>query len=266
MKYLAIAVAPIAIALAMVGAEESSAAPGQELHIYADGTAHFINAELVTQNALNVFTLNVWGQKWVVPIDRFAKVESAYGAPLELSEFALGHLLEVKGRPLANKTGWIDPTIVRNLSIKTGTPPPAAASIAAPLLPPPSPLAPPAAAPAPAPAPPIAVVPAPVPELEAAPPKVSVPKTAPPPLSQARASRRLTQYLQPGMRGGEVIILQEFLQKNGWGIPDNGPVTGYYGKVTVTAVKNFQQAKGLPPEGVVGPKTRAIINTLLEKR
>ena len=76
--------------------------------------------------------------------------------------------------------------------------------------------------------------------------------------------RKLTQYLQVGMRGGEVIILQEFLQKNNWGIPDDGPVTGYFGKVTQGAVMKFQVANGLPPEGVVGPKTRALINALLK--
>ncbi len=67
------------------------------------------------------------------------------------------------------------------------------------------------------------------------------------------------------MRGGEVIILQEFLQKHDRGIPNDGPVTGFYGKVTVSAVKKFQAANGLAPEGEVGPKTRALINKLLSE-
>jgi peptidoglycan hydrolase-like protein with peptidoglycan-binding domain len=67
------------------------------------------------------------------------------------------------------------------------------------------------------------------------------------------------------MRGGEVFILQEFLQKYGWGIPNNGPVTGYFGSVTATAVMAFQKAKGLPSTGIVGPKTRGLINGIIDR-
>jgi N-acetylmuramoyl-L-alanine amidase len=75
----------------------------------------------------------------------------------------------------------------------------------------------------------------------------------------------LTASLYAGMRGREVIALQRFLQKNGWGIPDDGPVTGYFGKVTERAIINFQKASNLEPVGFVGPRTRALINSLLQK-
>ena len=73
----------------------------------------------------------------------------------------------------------------------------------------------------------------------------------------------ITQTLKEGMSGPEVATLQEFLQKNDWGIPADGPVTGYYGGVTSKAVANFQQANGLEAAGFVGQETRALINKLL---
>lgn len=75
----------------------------------------------------------------------------------------------------------------------------------------------------------------------------------------------IVQELRLGMRGKEVIILQEFLQKNNWGIPNDGPVTGHFGKVTKKALMNFQKAKGLAAVGIAGPETRKLINSLLSK-
>ncbi|MBI2639278.1 MAG: peptidoglycan-binding protein [Candidatus Sungbacteria bacterium] len=74
---------------------------------------------------------------------------------------------------------------------------------------------------------------------------------------------RLTRRLDIGMRGSEVVLLQEFLQKNNWGIPNDGPVTGYYGKATAKAVVNFQKANNLEPVGFVGQETRVLINKFL---
>lgn len=73
----------------------------------------------------------------------------------------------------------------------------------------------------------------------------------------------LTKRLDIGMSGSEVVLLQEFLQKSGWGIPNDGPVTGHYGKVTAKAVSNFQKANGLEAVGSVGPETRELINKFL---
>lgn len=77
------------------------------------------------------------------------------------------------------------------------------------------------------------------------------------------AKKQITQTLRLGMRGQEVKILQEFLQKNNWGIPDDGPVTGYYGARTAKAVSDFQKANGLEAVGVVGAETRGLINGFL---
>lgn len=78
-----------------------------------------------------------------------------------------------------------------------------------------------------------------------------------------RVGGRLTRRLDAGMRGAEVVLLQEFLQRNNWGIPNDGPVTGYYGKATAKAVMNFQKANNLESVGFVGPETRDVINKLL---
>ncbi|MDO8500019.1 MAG: peptidoglycan-binding protein [bacterium] len=81
---------------------------------------------------------------------------------------------------------------------------------------------------------------------------------------QVKASgKSLTTSLRTGMRGKEVVILQEFLQSKGFGIPNDGPVTGVYGQVTEKAVSKFQQANGLEAVGFVGPSTRELINKLL---
>jgi len=59
------------------------------------------------------------------------------------------------------------------------------------------------------------------------------------------------------MNGG-VSALQLFLQKNG--DLDSAP-SGYFGAMTLTAVKKFQGENGISPTGFVGPLTRAKIKT-----
>ena len=86
-----------------------------------------------------------------------------------------------------------------------------------------------------------------------------------PKVADTKPKDALTQNLYLGMQGKEAAILQEFLQKNGWGIPDDGPVTGYFGSVTQKALMNFQKAKGLEVVGNTGPLTRQLINSLLAK-
>jgi len=71
-----------------------------------------------------------------------------------------------------------------------------------------------------------------------------------------------TKTLQLGSKGPDVVALQEYLIANGF-MPTplvGSNVTGYFGKLTEAAVKAFQKAHGLEPVGIVGPKTRAILN------
>ena len=223
---------------------------GPELYISSKGEARIVNATIDNWNAINLFSVTVWGLKWTVTVDRATRIEAADGTSMELSQILKDHSLEIKGGVIyndINRRGWVEARLVRDLSV--GVPPPAAplpAAISAALMPAPTP----------------ASTPAPI-SLPANAPATASPEAAP--LSASPAQRILTQQLRLGMRGGEVVILQEFLQKNNWGIPDDGPVTGYYGKVTVNAVKKLQAANGLPPEGEVGPKTRKLINEFLVK-
>lgn len=57
----------------------------------------------------------------------------------------------------------------------------------------------------------------------------------------------------------DILSLQDFLQANGY---LNTEPTGFFGVLTLQAVKNFQQANGISPTGFVGPITRAKIKAL----
>lgn len=66
-----------------------------------------------------------------------------------------------------------------------------------------------------------------------------------------------TKLLEPGARGEEVRQLQTRLQREGY---FNDEPTGYFGAITRAAVVAFQNARGIEPLGIVGPKTRASLN------
>ncbi|WP_260989831.1 cell wall hydrolase [Paenibacillus xylanexedens] len=65
------------------------------------------------------------------------------------------------------------------------------------------------------------------------------------------------QKLEQGIRSEHVVQLQE--QLNELGYFDAG-VTGYYGTITKSAVREFQQAQGLSADGVAGPVTLNRLN------
>ncbi|MEK7100496.1 MAG: peptidoglycan-binding domain-containing protein, partial [Patescibacteria group bacterium] len=66
-----------------------------------------------------------------------------------------------------------------------------------------------------------------------------------------------TQDLTVGSTGNDVTELQRTLTTLGF---YSGPVTGYFGPLTASAVSAFQNARGLTSAGRVGPQTRALLN------
>src|SRR3989344_3191318 len=125
MKITAKILSIFALLLALsVSAEEA----GQEIRIYPTGEIYLIGAELVRKHANNFYTIRSWNLKWTLPIDATdtkIKIESAYGAPIGLAEILEGHLLEIKGKTkYQNFEHSIEPTLVKDLSVKTGEPPP----------------------------------------------------------------------------------------------------------------------------------------------
>ncbi len=67
-------------------------------------------------------------------------------------------------------------------------------------------------------------------------------------------AKQASAAVKQGDRGSEVTALQRQLQRLGY-LKANA--TGYFGPLTRQAVMKFQQAKGLPPDGVVGGTTRS---------
>lgn len=80
---------------------------------------------------------------------------------------------------------------------------------------------------------------------------------------EVRATLRLIRRLRRGMSGEDVKMLQEILATDPEIYPE-GLITGYFGPLTEKAVKRFQKIAGIEQVGIVGPKTLAKINELLE--
>ena len=76
--------------------------------------------------------------------------------------------------------------------------------------------------------------------------------------------------LKPGIKSPDVIRLQKFLNANGFvitktGAGSPGHETNSFGPATKSALKKFQKSHGLTPDGSFGPKTRAIINAIINQ-
>lgn len=82
-------------------------------------------------------------------------------------------------------------------------------------------------------------------------------------LQQAQGGTQacFTKTLSKGMSDPEVSTLQSVLKQDPSIYPE-GLVTGYFGALTEAAVKRFQAKYGIEQVGVVGPITRAKLNSL----
>jgi N-acetylmuramoyl-L-alanine amidase len=77
------------------------------------------------------------------------------------------------------------------------------------------------------------------------------------PTSSVTVKYKFTIPLKLGSSGTAVTNLQKRLKEEGY---FTGTATGYYGYVTMAAVKKYQKAHGLDQLGNVGPGTRASLN------
>ena len=203
----------------------------QELYISSKGDAHLMGAEYINKHALNLLEVLIWGQRWSVMTDYVTTFESADGVAIQAGDLAEKDILEIKGHPLQNehKPGYIEATVIRDLSISKGGPA----------------------------APPLGTVIA---------PSVSVMPPEKPAIKEIIRASALSHDLSAGMASGEVALLQEFLQKNNFGIPNDGPVTGYFGPATEKALKKFQGERGLAVTGIADVFTRDAIALPGEKK
>jgi len=72
-----------------------------------------------------------------------------------------------------------------------------------------------------------------------------------------------TPVLKNGMSNSYVSQLQQDLKKTGF---YNYKITGYFGNVTETSVRNFQRQHGLLADGKAGSGTLSKLSSLLKKR
>lgn len=63
--------------------------------------------------------------------------------------------------------------------------------------------------------------------------------------------------LKRGSKGSDVKMVQTTLKELGY--YTYSKATGYYGKITETAVKHFQKDNGIYPDGIIGKKTRGVL-------
>ena len=81
--------------------------------------------------------------------------------------------------------------------------------------------------------------------------------SVPAPTQKPKLAAPLSSNLKVGSRGPDVSALQAILAYEG--LLDVKP-TGYFGGLTMKAVKAYQSKHGIEAVGEVGPKTRAAIN------
>ncbi len=82
-------------------------------------------------------------------------------------------------------------------------------------------------------------------------------------LRAVREEVRFTRSLRLGTRGEDVRRLQEFLNEQFPDLYPEGFVTGYFGPLTESAMRKFQERFGIEEKGVIGVKTIEHLNELI---
>lgn len=82
------------------------------------------------------------------------------------------------------------------------------------------------------------------------------------PATSSTSSLVFVRLLKQKSSGPEVRLLQQYLNTHGYsiapsGVGSKGHETQYFGAATRAALKKFQQAHGLPADGIAGPRTYA---------
>ena len=85
------------------------------------------------------------------------------------------------------------------------------------------------------------------------------PSAAPGRARPAAHPYRFRRDLSYGTTGSDVRALQLRLRAERM-YPKNGPISDYFGSITLAAVKRYQRAHHIPATGFLGPKTRARLN------
>jgi peptidoglycan hydrolase-like protein with peptidoglycan-binding domain len=80
--------------------------------------------------------------------------------------------------------------------------------------------------------------------------------------AQENVSKPFTLTLQRGSTGEDVRQLQEFLSQFSDIYPEQD-VTGFFGMATKEAIQRFQSKHGLDAQGIVGPRTRQVLNNMM---
>ena len=82
------------------------------------------------------------------------------------------------------------------------------------------------------------------------------------PATSAGACVGLARNLSSGMRGSDIRSLQQFLLERNYPGSGSWMVTGFYGRATAAAVRNFQGSQGISQNGIVDGNTRLAIDRI----
>ncbi len=80
----------------------------------------------------------------------------------------------------------------------------------------------------------------------------------------SRSVRKLERQIRSGDTGLDVTLLQEVLATDPEVYPE-GRISGTYGPLTERAVRRFQEKQGIAVVGIVGPRTKELLNRYLQE-